>query len=145
MITLCGSPTPSGFSCGYPPNQCPLHIRDLSASDAGGSTADPEEPAPERVDHDTLARFAAGVVFRLCRGKLSPLDAMRGLQALATYVKLPISKTADDEELAEIELRGVVMNGFPPRDEEEWELARKVFDADAIEEFERWEREGKGW
>ena len=51
----------------------------------------------------------------------------------------------EDAVLAEIELRGVVMNGFPPRNEEEWALAAKVFDADAIREFHRWEAEGRGW
>ena len=142
MIVLCGSPTPSGFSCGYPPNQCPLHIRDLTASDTAPAA---EEPEPGEVDTAMLAKFAASVVVRLSRGKLSPLDAMRALRALATFTKLPGPPEDEDEILAEVELRGVVMNGFPPRNEEEWQLARKVFDADAIEEFERWEREGKGW
>lgn len=142
MIVLCGSPTPSGFSCGYPPNQCPLHIRDFTASDAVPA---PDDPEPERVDSYALATFAAAVITRLCRGRITPLDATRALHALDTFTRLRVPETTKDEELAEVELRGVVMNGFPPRNDEEWELAKKVFDADAITEFHRWEAEGRGW
>ena len=45
----------------------------------------------------------------------------------------------DPASLREVELRGRLMQGLTPRDEEEWELARSIFDDAAIAEFERWE------
>ena len=76
------------------------------------------------------------------------LDA-RDVSAMSTLIRTlhALGPAPEDEDavLAEIELRGVVMNGFPPRNEEEWALAAKVFDADAIREFHRWEAEGRGW
>lgn len=47
----------------------------------------------------------------------------------------------DPVSLREVELRGRLMQGLTPRDEEEWELARSIFDDAAIAEFERWERD----
>ncbi len=44
-----------------------------------------------------------------------------------------------EQMLREVELRGVLMNGIPPRNEAEWELAASIFDDDAIAEFKRWE------
>ena len=73
------------------------------------------------------------------------LRAIRWLRALRNFHDLPISQEDEDDILAEIELRGVVMNGLPPRNDEEWALAQKVFDADAIREFHRWEEVGHGW
>ena len=137
MSDLCGSPTSVGHSCGYPPNACPLHVRVWQQPDP--------ETAPGHFDRNSLGPIAASVITRLSDGLLTPLDANRWLRAIATFVKLPV--TDDDQEriLREIELRGVVMNGFPPRDEEEWALAEKVFDAEAITEFHRWEETGHGW
>lgn len=138
MSDLCNSPTATGHTCGYPPNSCPLHLR------AWPSPAH-EEVLLEKFDRNSLAPIAQSVVTRLTAGALTPLEAIRWLRAIRMFHELPMSTEDEDEMLAEIELRGVVMNGFPPRNEEEWELARKVFDAEAITEFHRWEAEGRGW
>lgn len=138
MSDLCNSQTATGHACGYPPNACPLHVRVWPATTA-------EAPPAEKFDRNTLAPLAAAVITRLTNGALTPLDANRWLRALSTFHKLPIAEEDEDDILAEIELRGVVMNGFPPRNEEEWALAEKVFDAEAIAEFHRWEATGHGW
>lgn len=41
--------------------------------------------------------------------------------------------------LAEVELRGLVMNGIPPRDAVEWALASEVFGAEVVHEMAGWE------
>ncbi len=46
----------------------------------------------------------------------------------------------DEDALAEVELRGRLMYGQPPRTAAEWERAATIFDDDAMEEFRRWER-----
>lgn len=138
MSDLCNSPTSTGHTCGYPPNACPLHIRVWPA------TAPGEQPL-EKFDRNTLKPIAESVITKLTGGAITPLEAIRWLRALRNFHDLPISQEDEDEVLAEIELRGVVMNGFPPRNDEEWALAAKVFDADAIREFRRWEEVGHGW
>ena len=138
MSDLCNSPTATGHTCGYPPNACPLHIRVWPAPDAG------EAPSDE-FDPDDLAALSRTVIAKLTRGAITPLEAIRWLRALRSFHDLPVSQEDQEEVLKEIELRGVVMNGFPPRNEEEWALAREVLDDDAIAEFERWIATGHGW
>lgn len=105
----------------------------------------PSGEAPVAVANRDLRALAWWAVGALLTGALPG----RETSALCTLIRVlhALGPEPEDEQvlLAEVELRGVVMNGFPPRDDEEWELARRVFDADAIEEFHRWEREGKGW
>lgn len=57
------------------------------------------------------------------------------MRVLATLGPEPL---AEEESLREIELRGLLMNGIPPRTPDEWELAAKVFDDEALSEFRRW-------
>jgi len=135
---LCNSPTSTGHTCGYPPNACPLHIR------VWPSTA-PAEPPLEKFDRNSLKPIAESVLTKLTDGAITPLEAIRWFRAIRNFHELPISQEDENEVLAEVELRGVVMNGFPPRNDEEWALAEKVFDADAIREFHRWEEVGHGW
>jgi hypothetical protein len=48
---------------------------------------------------------------------------------------------ADTEEaLREVQLRGRLMHGRPPKDAAEWALAERLFTDDALAEFRRWER-----
>ena len=138
MTDLCNSPTSTGHSCGYPPNTCPLHIR-------AWPTNTSETHPSEKFDRKSLGPIAQSVVVKLTAGAITPLEAIRWLRAIHIFHDLPMSTEDEDDVLAEIELRGVVMNGFPPRNDEEWELAKKVFDADAITEFHRWEAAGRGW
>ena len=45
----------------------------------------------------------------------------------------------EEEQLRIIELHGGLMNGVPPRDDEEWELAGRIFGPESIAEFRRWQ------
>ena len=167
----CGSKaTRSNAPCGYALEVCPYpsHANDSSAPGrhgvdaargeggaSGRASRTPAEgkPAPETqarevpaavAGHDLrqLAWWTAG---SLIDGTLEARDVSAMCTLIRTLHALGPEPEDEDAVLAEIELRGVVMNGFPPRNEEEWALAAKVFDADAIREFHRWEAEGRGW
>ena len=58
---------------------------------------------------------------------------------IRTLTALGQEPLAADEALREVELRGRVMHGLPPRDPAEWEHAALVFSDDALDEFRRWE------
>ena len=48
---------------------------------------------------------------------------------------------AEAEALKQVELRGRIMHGQPPRNPQEWERAAAVFDDEALAEFHRWDDE----
>lgn len=96
-----------------------------------------------------VSRDLRGLAWWAVEALLSGAVGGRDIATLCTLIRVLHSlgpePEDEDEILAEVELRGVVMNGFPPRNAEEWALAERVFDADAIAEFHRWEAEGRGW
>ena len=136
----CGEQTPSGRRCFYLASECPLHSGPLvlvpgATSDAGGQI-----PATQLA-----TRLGAVALERVASLELDPANVARFLRGLDLFRRFPPPPEDEDEILAEVELRGVVMNGFAPRNPEEWALARKVFDDTAIEEFTRWVRLGLSW
>lgn len=138
MIHPCPAQTPSGAPCAYPAETCPLHSQ--PPPDAPPAVTERAAPRDPRAIGQAVAEQVAD-------GTASPLQASRLIRSLGQLNKLG-SLTSDEEEqeiLAEVELRGLIMNGFTPRDAEEWIFACKVFDADLIEELVRWERAGCGW
>lgn len=60
------------------------------------------------------------------------------LRVLAGLGPSPLS---EEEALAEVELRGRLAHGLAPASPEQWERAIRVFEADAVEEYRRWEAE----
>jgi hypothetical protein len=72
-------------------------------------------------------------------GRYSPAQGARFIRSLVAVRKLGPEPIDEDEALAEVELRGRLMHGQPPRDPEEWALAARRFDETAIREFRRWE------
>ena len=46
--------------------------------------------------------------------------------------------TDDEEARREVELRGLLMHGIPPRNDEEWERLKQSFSPEAVEEVRRW-------
>lgn len=160
----CGSKsTRSKAPCGYELEQCPYanHAHDSAdpeqhgSSNGGRTEGDPRTPGaeaerparvvPESVAGRDVRQLAWWTIGALIDGSLEARD----VTALCTLIRTlhTLGPEPEDEQaiLAEIELRGVVMNGFPPRNDEEWALAARVFDADAIAEFHRWEAVGHGW
>lgn len=107
--------------------------------------AQPARALPEAVAARSVRQLAWWTIGALIEGTLEARD----VTALCTLIRTlhTLGPEPEDQQaiLAEVELRGVVMNGFPPRNDEEWALAERVFDADAIAEFHRWEAVGHGW
>lgn len=138
MTNPCPAQTSSGMPCAYPAETCPLHPRQLQP-EAPPISERPVPTDPRAIGH--------AVAQQVADGSASPLQASRLIRSLSLLKTMGNLNTEEEEQaiLAEVELRGVVMNGFPPRNEEEWLLARRVFDDAAIEEFTRWERCGSGW
>lgn len=83
---------------------------------------------------------------RLEDGELDPRIATVMVAALRVLLAAGGLAAEDDDALAEVELRGRLMFGLPPRDEAEWDLARARFTPEALAEIERlaalFERDG---
>lgn len=157
----CASPaTRSGRPCGYQIERCPYLAHAASSADpsrhgiqagsqgprpAGGSAPTTPVATPAAVTSRNLRDFAWWAAGALLSGELQGRDAAAVCSLIRTLHALGPEPADEEDVLAEIELRGVVMNGFPPRNEEEWALAERVFNPEAIEEFHRWETLGKGW
>ena len=161
----CGSKsTRSNAPCGYELQQCPYagHAGDSADPERHGSgpgertggqsrppVPEPERPpvraVPEAVAGRNLRQLAWWTIGALIDGSLEARDVAALCTLIRTLHTLGPEPEEEEAILAEIELRGVVMNGFPPRNDEEWALAERVFDADALAEFHRWEATGHGW
>ncbi len=126
----CGQPTHSDLPCRYPADRCPVH--------ASRPQLDREkEPAFDARDPHALGRFA---VERAASSSANPLQTARFMRAVTQLHGLGEAPMDYELALRETSLRGLIMNGEPPRNAEEWELARSIFAPDAIEEFEHWDR-----
>ena len=88
------------------------------------------------IEHD-LREVAWWMVQQILK---ADLDAQRA-GALVSLMRLISSlgpePMALEEALAEVELRGLIMHGIPPRNAEEWERASRIFSADSLAEFKR--------
>ncbi|MBN9494012.1 hypothetical protein J0H33_11810, partial [bacterium] len=51
--------------------------------------------------------------------------------------QLPPTPEEEDRILREVALRGLIMSGLTPRNDDEWALAREVFDDQTIQDIER--------
>ena len=99
---------------------------------------------PLATEHDVRA-LAWWLVEQTVKGTIEMNRASVLGTLLRTLAALGPAPADEDEALAEVELRGVLMNGMPPRDDEEWTLAARIFDDDALAEFRRWgTRSGEG-
>jgi hypothetical protein len=105
----------------------------------------PPPAIPEAVANRDLRGLAWWAAGALLSGALQGRDAAVVSNLIRTLQSLGPEPESEDDVLAEIELRGLLMNGFPPRTEEEWALAQRIFDAEALAEFHRWEELGRAW
>jgi hypothetical protein len=80
------------------------------------------------------------VIAQVLGESLDPRSAAVVVTVMRVLTALGAEPMAEEEALKEIALRGRIMNGQAPRDAEEWERAARIFDADALAEFRRWER-----
>lgn len=94
---------------------------------------------PGDLEHPGLDILETGwwLIDQLIDGRLTAAEVSSAggiLRIIAGY-----DGPEDAATLAEVELRGRLMHGLPPRDEAEWEFAASLFNDDAMAEFRRWE------
>ena len=114
----------NGRYCRNEASRCSKHVRAVAVV-----------PRPS-TEHD-LRAVGWWVLDGLVSGEVDP----RRAGVIATWMRVMASmgpEPMDQEEaLAEVELRGLIMHGIPPRNEEEWERARRIFSPESLAEFSR--------
>ncbi len=107
---------------------------------AGGRARNPEfTEIPEAIARHNVRKSVWWLTEQLVLGTISSSRALALSRLLHTAAQMGPDEMDEEQILREVELRGVLMNGIPPRNEAEWELAASIFDDDAIAEFKRWE------
>ena len=115
----------------------------------GPGTGNRDENAPPSriTDWDEREAFvskdlrAVGwlVLERLFTTEFEPGRASAAATVIRALTALGDSPADEDEQLGTIELHGMLMNGFQPRDDDEWALAERVFGQERMAEFRRWQ------
>lgn len=95
---------------------------------------------PEAVRLRDVRGFAWWLAEELLQGIGAPWNnATPVTSVLRVLAAMGPEPMAEDEALAEVELRGLVMHGIPPRTPEEWARAEALFSPEALREIRRWE------
>ena len=110
-------------------DSCPHHPTPVVEAPAG---------APPTLPRD-LHAVSWWVLERLLHDEIDPRRASAMRAMVGTIAQLGPEERDEQEMWREAQLRGLVMHGIPPRTPEEWELAERVFDDDALAELHRWE------
>lgn len=148
-MTKCGAPTQQGTACRWDSEKCRHHQgwRDGPRADAGERTSDTTtasaelRPAPDAIEK----RDIHGLAWWALRGlTTTELDARTG-SVIASLLRVVLAAgeaglTDDEEARREVELRGLLMHGIPPRNDEEWERLEQSFSPEAVEEVRRWRK-----
>lgn len=144
----CGAPTQEGSPCRWPIEQCPVasHARVRATGQKPQHAApakDGERRRPPVILEGIARRDIAGtgwsVAAALADGSIDQRDAAVFASILRVLLAAGSGGIADDDALREIELRGLLMHGLPPRDEDEWELLKRTFSPEAVREVVRWQ------
>ena len=146
----CGATTKTGERCRWPRGECRWHVPagdeplPNTAAAASAGPPDPKPQAPESsfpwLEGRDLRGLGWWLIEHILRGSVESRDGSVVAGLVRTLAALGPEESNREEALREVELRGMLMHGMPPRTEEEWELAARVFDDDALAEFRRWER-----
>jgi hypothetical protein len=144
MGAICGAVTRNGGRCqNRLGDRCPYHTDEQRAraqSPAPGAAA-PRRPGRREA---IAGRDLHAVAWALLEDLLEDdgVDAARRASAGATLIRVveglgepPVS---GERAAAEIALRGMIMHGLPPRNEEEWALAEELFTPEAVAMFRTW-------
>jgi hypothetical protein len=154
---VCSGRTQDGEPCGWTSGPCPHHGADGKRRTARRKPPtnviepEPVSVAPPRqslglpgavVQHD-LRQLGWWLIGETLLENVDVRSASVVVTAMRVISALGPEPMAEEDALKEVELRGRIMNGQPPRNAEEWARAERVFDGDAIAEFRRWEARGK--
>lgn len=105
-----------------------------------------KEPEPVRElpaafhEHDPR-ELSWWVIGEVIGGTLEASRASVAAALLRLLHMLGPGAISDEEAWREVELRGRIMHGQPPRSPEEWARVALLYDDEALEEFKRWEAE----
>lgn len=138
-----------GGPCPWPVAKCPVPAhadwRDrtglpLEPAQTSAPMAD-EQAIPESpgwLNGKDLRGLGWWLIERVLWGRIETQQASVVASLMRTLAALGPEEASEEEALREVELRGRLMHGQPPRTEEEWARARAAFDEDALAEFRRW-------
>lgn len=142
----CGAKTQKGTPCGWAAAECPHHRRDGRPSRRPERGADHVPAAPPAkaefpwlAAHD-LRGLGWWLIEQVLLQELETGRASVVANLVRTLAALGPAPEEESAALREVELRGRLMHGLPPRTPEEWARAEAVFDDAALAEFRRWER-----
>ena len=140
----CGAPTRKGTPCRFLAHECKHH------QGWRGDSAEPQAPIeaatnegvlPTHVAEHNLRDLAWWLVDRMVGAELPAPNASVIVAVMRILASLGPEPMAEAEALKQVELRGRIMHGQPPRNPQEWERAAAVFDDEALAEFHRWDDE----
>ncbi len=127
-LERCNGTTRAGAPCPWAKGSCRWH----GTPEATGGADTAPVPDVRSTAWQVVELLLADGAFQAGRGS-AVISGLRLLASLGEH---------DDRAgraLAEVELRGLVMNGRPPRDAAEWALATEVFGPEAAGEMAAWE------
>lgn len=140
-----------GGPCPWPVDRCPVeaHARwrrghreaDPPARPAPLGPAPTPGPEPPGLQERDLRTLAWWLIAGILRGDADARQASVVVSLMRTLAALGPAGPGEEEALREVELRGRLMHGLPPRNEEEWARAGAAFTPDALAEFRRWAEE----
>lgn len=140
----CGATTRSGTACRYPRAACPHHQGDRRARtsaphrDAALEPVPGASPPPGLLSARNIHELLWWAVERLLAGDLDARTAATVTSFARLLLQAGPAGPEAGEALREVVLRGRLMYGIPPATDEDWELARRIFDDDALAEIRRW-------
>ena len=124
-----------------------VHARGNVAAGGRGAAAKGSESVRELPaafhEHDPR-ELSWWVIGEVIGGTLEASRASVAAALLRLLHLLGPDAISDEEAWQEVELRGRIMHGQPPRSPEEWARVALLYDDEALEEFRRWEAELRG-
>ncbi len=140
---LCGAPTLAGGACRWPRDRCTFHGARQRRSRPPSPPPPPEGATgdiPAAIERRDVRELAWWLMEALIGGwDHSPGNASSLTAVLRVLASMGPEPRAEEDALAEAELRGLIMHGVPPRTPTEWERAAAVFSPEALREIARWE------
>ena len=142
-----------GGPCPWPVQRCPVpehadwrrqqQPKNPAAPPAPAPAATPIAPEPEEfpwLGGRDLRALGWWLIEHVLRKKVEAHEGSVVANLVRTLAALGPEDADTEDALREVELRGVLMHGMPPRTEDEWARAARSFDDDALAEFHRWEK-----
>ena len=146
----CGAPTRNQTPCQWEKSRCTIKTHRAWHEGVKGAAAQADSPTPRAESagrpvpgamrqHD-VPGVAWWALEGLAAGALTSSDASVMASLLRVLLAANNIILDDESALGEIELRGLLMHGIPPRTEAEWERLESAFSPEAVAEIRRWLR-----